>query len=205
MSDYRVKITIRNNRLLEALEKKGYIHNNKPSVLKFCKAHNLHYIGVNLVFSGKVSPLRANGQLTPTAKEVLDCLDLRVEQAFTERQLKGFNRNSYEFKAKEQELMQITNNQSLELRLMQSQTDKIINQIKNTCLFKLGKKHIMVWDGINDGQTLQQLADKLNVSRERVRQMYEYSQRKVKQSLLARKSNLLNAGLKQVYPKVDLQ
>jgi DNA-directed RNA polymerase sigma subunit (sigma70/sigma32) len=63
----------------------------------------------------------------------------------------------------------------------------------------------MVWDGINDGQTLQQLADKLNVSRERVRQMYEYSQRKVKQSLLARKSNLLNAGLKQVYPKVDLQ
>jgi hypothetical protein len=174
-------------------------------VLKFCKAHNLHYIGVNLVFSGKVSPLRANGQLTPTAKEVLDCLDLRVEQAFTERQLKGFNRNSYEFKAKEQELMQITNNQSLELRLMQSQTDKIINQIKNTCLFKLGKKHIMVWDGINDGQTLQQLADKLNVSRERVRQMYEYSQRKVKQSLLARKSNLLNAGLKQVYPKVDLQ
>jgi len=205
VSDYRVKITIRNNRLLEALEKKGYIHNNKPSVLKFCKAHNLHYIGVNLVFSGKVSPLRANGQLTPTAKEVLDCLDLRVEQAFTERQLKGFNRNSYEFKAKEQELMQITNNQSLELRLMQSQTDKIINQIKNTCLFKLGKKHIMVWDGINDGQTLQQLADKLNVSRERVRQMYEYSQRKVKQSLLARKSNLLNAGLKQVYPKVDLQ
>ncbi len=205
MSDYRVKITIRNNRLLEALEKKGYIHNNKPSVLKFCKAHKLHYIGVNLVFSGKVSPLRANGQLTPTAKEVLDCLDLRVEQAFTERQLKGFNRNSYEIKAKEQELMQITNNQSLELRLMQSQTDKIINQIKNTCLFKLGKKHIMVWDGINDGQTLQQLADKLNVSRERVRQMYEYSQRKVKQSLLARKSNLLNAGLKQVYPKVDLQ
>jgi len=205
VSDYRVKITIRNNRLLEALEKKGYIHNNKPSVLKFCRAHKLSYIGVNLVFSGKVSPLRANGQLTPTAKEVLDCLDLRVEQAFTERQLKGFNKNSYEFKAKEQELMQITNNQSLELRLMQSQTDKIINQIKNTCLFKLGKKHIMVWDGINDGQTLQQLADKLNVSRERVRQMYEYSQRKVKQSLLARKSNLLNAGLKQVYPKVDLQ
>ncbi len=205
MNDYRIKVTIRNNRLLEALEKKGFTHNDKPSVMKFCKAHNLPYIGVNLVFSGKASPLRENGQLTPTAKEILDCLDLRVEQAFTERQLKGFNSNTYEFKAKEHELMQITNNQSLELKLMQNQTDKIINQIKNTCLYKLGKKHIIVWDGINDGQTLQQLADKLNVSRERVRQMYEYSQRKVKISLLARKNNLFNAGLKQVYPKVNLQ
>jgi len=205
MSDYRVKITIRNNRLLEALEKKGFVHNDKPSVMKFCKAHNLHYVGVNLVFSGKVSPIRENGQLTPTAKEILDCLDLRVEQAFTERQLKGFNKNSYEFKAKEQELMQITNDQSLELKLMQSQTDNIINQIKDTCLYKLGKKHMIVWDGINDGQTLQQLSDQLNVSRERIRQMYEHSQKKVKKSMLARKDNLFNAGLKQVYPKVNLQ
>ena len=205
MSDYRVKITIRNNRLLEALEKKGFTNNNKPSVLKFCKAHKLHYMGVNLVFSGKVSPIRANGELTPTAKEILDCLDLRVEQAFTDRQLKGFSKNSYEFKAKEQELMQITNNQSLELKLIQSQTDKVINKIKDICLHKLGKKHTIVWNGINDGRTLQSLGDELNVSRERVRQMYQYSLKKVKISLLANKNNLFDAGLKQVYPKVNLQ
>ena len=41
MSDYRIKITIRNNRLLEALENKGYINNGKASVKKFCDKNNL--------------------------------------------------------------------------------------------------------------------------------------------------------------------
>ena len=204
MSDYRIKVNIRNNRLLEALEKKGYINNGNPSVLKFCKSHGLDYNRTNLLFSGKVSPINKSNQLTPTAKRVLDYLDLTIEQAFTEKQLKGFAKNTYIIKVKESELTQLVNNsKSLEIKLMESETNKIVNNCMNVKI-KLGERYQKVWDGVNDGKTFECIAKELNVSRQRIDQMYHKVKQQIAKSIIYNKHKLLNAGLKEVYPKVDI-
>jgi hypothetical protein len=204
MTDYRIKITIRNNRLLEALENKGYVNNGKASVKKFCDKNNLPYPGTNLVFSGKSSALTQFGKLTPTAQRILDYLGLTADEAFTARQLKGFRKNSYEVKAKEKQLLQIVDKQTMEIKLMQSQTDSLIDNIRNVVLSELGQRYQIVWDGINQGRTLQSLGDELKVSRERVRQMYERAELKIKNRIIFNKDKLIQAGAKEVYPKVNI-
>tara|TARA_R100001440_G_C2489164_1_gene114747 strand:+ start:201 stop:818 length:618 start_codon:yes stop_codon:yes gene_type:complete len=204
MSDYRVKITIRNNRLLEALEKKGYTNKGKPSVRKFCNENNLAYIPTNLIFSGKESAINKFGKIKPGVQRVLDFLNLTVDEAFTNRQLKGFHKNSFEIKAKEKQLLQIADKQTMEIKLMQSQTDSIIDNIRTVVLLELGKRYEIVWDGINQGRTLQSIGDELKVSRERVRQMYGKIEQKIKNKVVFNKDKLIEAGAKEVYPKVNI-
>ena len=204
MSDYRVKITIRNNRLLEALEKKGYTNKGKPSVRKFCNQNNLTYIPTNLIFSGKESVINKFGKIKPTVQKILDFLNLTIDEAFTARQLKGFHKNSFEIKAKEKQLLQIADKQTMEIKLMQSQTDGIIDNIRTVVLLELGKRYEIVWDGINQGRTLQSLGNELKVSRERIRQMYGRIEQKIKNKVIFNKDKLIDAGAKEVYPKVNL-
>ena len=56
MKDYRVKIQIRNDRLLSAIEGMGY-----DSVAKFCKKFNLEYQRTTEVIRGKLKPLNEKG------------------------------------------------------------------------------------------------------------------------------------------------
>jgi len=84
MSDYRVRINIRNNRLLKAMEAKGF-----TSASKFEKSYGLHnYSMINLV-NGTKAPLDRNGHVKPFVKEILEILNISLEDAFTEKQLKG--------------------------------------------------------------------------------------------------------------------
>ena len=48
MKDYRIKITIRNDRLLTAMEDMGY-----KSVMKFAEMNQLDYIRTSEIFRGK--------------------------------------------------------------------------------------------------------------------------------------------------------
>ncbi len=69
MNDYRVKITIRNDRILSKIEELGYV-----SVLQFCKQNQLQYQHTSMIISGKVKPFlekRKEGQLTNTANRII--------------------------------------------------------------------------------------------------------------------------------------
>ena len=52
MQDYRVKITIRNERLLAAIEGTGF-----ESVAKFCAEHILDYNQTSEIIRGKLKPI----------------------------------------------------------------------------------------------------------------------------------------------------
>src|SRR5210317_904831 len=102
MNDYRVKITIRNDRILSKIEELGF-----QSVMQFCKHTGMAYTYINNVINGKISPLREKGELRDVVKILLENLDMEVEDAFTERQLQGFAKNSFETKVKEKQLLQM--------------------------------------------------------------------------------------------------
>ena len=89
MKDYRVKITIRNDRLLSAIEDQDY-----PSVAQICAATSLDYQRITEIIRGKLKPLNQKGEPIPLVCNLLDILNISLEDAFTERQLQGFHKTS---------------------------------------------------------------------------------------------------------------
>lgn len=190
MSDYRVRINIRNNRLLKAMEAKGF-----TSASKFEKSYGLyHYSMINLI-NGSKAPLDRKGQVKPFVKEILEILNISLEDAFTEKQLKGFKKNSFTIEAKESQLTQIANmKKPLEISLM----EKDIKTLVDTYVYSLPEKHRKIVIGlIYENKTLKDLGEELNVSRERVRQLFKRAIHKLRTSENFNK--LIESGAKDLF------
>jgi hypothetical protein len=205
MNDYRVKITIRNDRILSKIEELGYV-----SVLQFCKQNELQYQHTSMIISGKVKPFlekRKQGQLTSTANQLLQALDMTVEEAFTEKQLKGFAKNSYEIKVKEQELLQLVNPvQNLEMKVIEKDIQFNLDKIFSKYLSPRYETVLRMRYGIgmNTDYTLEEIGLKIHpqASRERVRQIEKAAIRKLQHPAVL--SKLINTGFNDVFTKVDL-
>ena len=175
MSDYRVRVNIRNNRLLKAMEAKGF-----TSASKFERSYGLrNYSMINLV-NGTIPPLTREGKIRPLVKEILEILGISIEQAFTEKQLEGFKKNSFTFEAKESQLIKIAEmKRPLEISLM----EKDIKTLIDTYIYSLPETHRKVIRGIiYENRTLEDLAKELKVSRERIRQIYKRGIHKLRTS-----------------------
>ena len=175
MSDYRVRVNIRNNRLLKAMEAKGF-----TSASKFERSYGLrNYSMINLV-NGTIPPLTREGKIRPLVKEILEILGISIEQAFTEKQLEGFKKNSFTFEAKESQLIKIAEmKRPLEISLM----EKDIKTLIDTYIYSLPETHRKVIRGIiYENRTLEDLAKELKVTRERVRQIYKRGIHKLRTS-----------------------
>ena len=125
MKDYRVKITIRNERILSAIENMGF-----PSVAKFCEENILDYTRTSEVIRGSLKPINEKGKLNSLVENLLEILDLEVKDAFTERQLRGFKTTSYEVKLKEDELKQLVNPvKNQELKYIENEVQEKISEV----------------------------------------------------------------------------
>jgi len=85
MTDYRIKITIRNERILSVMEEKGF-----ESVAKFCKAYNLDYVRVAEVIRQLQGFSKTTMQTKMTEKQVKNLIDpvRNQEQKLIERDVK---------------------------------------------------------------------------------------------------------------------
>jgi len=200
MKDYRIKITIRNDRLLNAIEDKGI-----PSVKQFCTLYQLNYNSIVKIISGKIKPLNNLGKPIRLVEQIIDILDISLEDAFTERQLKGFAKTNYEISVAEKELKQLVNP-------VKNQEQKIIEQdVKLKILEAFSKrlspreeKLIRLKYGFGDEKehTLYELSSKFRLSVERVRQIISKAQRKMKHPSVSR--DIINTGFNEIYTSVDI-
>lgn len=200
MKDYRIKITIRNDRLLNAIEDKGI-----PSVKQFCTLYQLNYNSIVKIISGKIKPLNNLGKPIRLVEQIIDILDISLEDAFTERQLKGFAKTNYEISVAEKELKQLVNP-------VKNQEQKIIEQdVKLKILEAFSKrlspreeKLIRLKYGFGDEKehTLYELSSKFKLSIERVRQILAKAQRKMKHPSVSR--DIINTGFNEIYTSVDI-
>jgi len=101
-NDYRVKITIRNERILKLIEDQGYV-----SVRKFCEAQKIEYQRTTELISGKLKPVKDNGELSYTCSQLLKVLGAEFEDCFTPRQMKGFNKDLLKLKLKKKVLKRL--------------------------------------------------------------------------------------------------
>ena len=158
MSDYRIKVSIRNNRLLKAMEAKGF-----GSAAKFERSYGFrNYAMINLI-NGSISPLDKNGEIKSFVKEILDILEINITDAFTEKQLQGFKKHSFTVEAKESQLLQLVNaRKPLELNLVEKDVNKLIDNL----LSSLPKKYEKVIRmSMFENKTNKEIADILGVGR----------------------------------------
>ena len=183
MSDYRVKITVRNDRMLSAMEEMGYI-----SVAGFCRKFKRPYGVTAEYFAGKRSALNMHGELKEDVKELLTILGLTPEEAFTKGQLHGFKKNAFEVKTSEETLLSMTKPpiKNLESKIMEKETYNILDGMLNK-LSPNETKAIKYRHNIEDcpyttGEvpTWQEIGLCFMVSTERARQIYNKGIKKLR-------------------------
>ena len=183
MSDYRIKITIRNDRMLSAMEEMGY-----SSVASFCKKFNRPYVITAEYFAGKRSALDKHGELKDGVKELLTILGLTPEEAFTKRQLKGFNKTSFEIKTTEDKILSFMKPpiKNLESLMMEKEAHKILDSMLNNLLPRereaIKFKHNIEDCPYTTGKipTWDEIGLCFMVTRERARQIYFNGIRKLR-------------------------
>ena len=199
MKDYRVKVTIRNERLLSVMEEKGH-----ESVAAFCKAYKLSAPFVRDVINGRKPPLDRNKEILPTVKELLDILSLTVEQAFTSRQLQGFRKNTFEVKVEEKQLKQLVNPvRNHEMLMMEKDTSHTLNVMLGE-LNPREEKIVRMLHGIGmkSDHTMEEVGLMFKVTSSAISAIHKRALRKL--SRVQNLKKLQDAGADDVYGKLDL-
>ena len=200
MKDYRIKITIRNDRLLNAIENK-----NIPSVRQFCKLYQLDYNRVVQIISGKVKPLNDLGRPIGLVEQIIDILDISLEDAFTERQLKGFAKTNYEISVAEKELKQLVNPvKNQEQKIIEKDVRLKILEAFSKRLGPREEKLIRLRYGFGDEKehTQHEIAEIFKISHARVGQILAKAERKLKHPSVS--NDIINTGFNEIYTSVDL-
>ena len=201
MQDYRVKITIRNERLLSAIEAMGCV-----SVRSFCLKYSEDYQRTTEIVNGKFKPINENGKLNTRVENLLEILGLSVDEAFTPKQLQGFRNTSYEIKVKEKELMQLINPlKNQELKYIETEVKEKISEVLAIRLSPREEKIVRMHFGIGTGteHTLIEISQQFGISNSRTGQILAKALRKLKHPSVA--CHLINTGFYDTFTKVAIK
>ena len=201
MSDYRVRISIRNERLLSAIENAGYASARQCSI---ANGYPESYVGE--LVRGLRKPLDTKtGKPTEFCKEILKILGKNIEDCFTPRQLKGFKKSSYQIKVDEKELKQLVSYHKNEGdTLLEADLDKKITQVLSIRLTPREEKVVRMnfGLGIDREHSMIEISKYFSVSRSRMDQILKKAIRKLQHPVT--KGLLLSTGFYDKFTKVDV-
>ena len=201
MSDYRVRISIRNERLLSAIEKAGYASARQCSIANGYAEYKL----VSLI-NGSMKPLDTKtGKPTEFCKEILKILGKDIEDCFTPRQLQGFRKSSYQIKVDEKELKQLVSYHKNEGdTFLEDDLDKKITQVLSIRLTPREEKVTRMHYGLGKYRehNIIEISEHFGVSRQRMDQILQKAIRKLQHPVT--KSLLLSTGFYEKFTKVDV-
>jgi len=188
VSEYRVKVIVRNNLILNLIEEKGY-----TSIPKFAEDHGLRYKELNTFISLKKAPLTSEGEFCVVAKQLMEIFGAAPNDLWTDEQLTmKLNKNYSEREMDSGELAQLAQNlptitgqityDSPEEALYKKETVKVTSDMLKGLTPKERKTIILRW-GINGSEkhTLDEVGTIFDLSRERVRQIEAKALRKLKE------------------------
>ena len=200
MKDYRIKITVRNDRILSKIE------SEYASVRNFCMAMDLEYQRITDLIRG-TSPINAKGEIKELVKKLMEALGCTIEELFTEKQLKGFvSHNKFETKVDEKDLMKIKQDiKPLELGMMEQDVTKVLNKIFHKFLTPREERVIRMRFGIGtwSDSTLEEVGLQFQVTLERIRHIEQNAMKKLSSPEVI--DELRNAGIQDIFSKVDIK
>lgn len=175
MNEYRVDLKVRNNLLLSAIESAGF-----KNVSQFCKASGLQPTLVGEFVNFKISPLTKDGDFTPTARRIADFLGVLPDELWTDDQLNmKLDTNQTRFTVSHRELALTLARHTGELleapepdaSLETKDKALLVNDALDS-LRPIEARVLRMRFGIGTTEhTLEEVAQVLGVTRERIRQI----------------------------------
>jgi RNA polymerase sigma factor (sigma-70 family) len=186
LSEYRVRVTVRNNLILTAIENAGY-----KNISAFCKGSDIPPTTLNALIAMKVPPLMSSGEFSKPAKSLMEALCALPTELWTSEQLTmKLKRNTSEMALNlsgmqsalgihaDEAMLLLT--QSPEEVLNTKDVSTIVEQTLNT-LSRREAKVLRMRFGIGcEEHTLEEVGACLDLSKERVRQIEAKSMRKLR-------------------------
>lgn len=184
MREYRVKVTVRNNLLLSAIEAAGY-----KTQAEFARAAGLTDTQVTSLVGLRACPIKNDGTFTLVAQTIMEVLGACPTDLWTNEQLSmRLKHNSTERDMSAAELLPALGMNPIDMIEFKEpdeyasdneRTTAVANTLK-TLTFReqmvLGKRF-----GINgEEQTLEQVAEEMGYTREHIRQIEAHALRKLR-------------------------
>jgi RNA polymerase sigma factor (sigma-70 family) len=168
MKDYRLTIKVRNNRLLKAIEAVGGTPGGK-----WCAANGLGYSRVNDLVNMTSSPLTAEGELHRDAAKLCEVLGKLPEDLWSNEQLYPLEKNFSEMEMDHAQVVALLpqEQQSYLLDLSEFervQTKALVSKVVSTLT---PREQQVIRMRFEDDLTFDECANRLGVTRERVRQI----------------------------------
>jgi len=186
MNEYRVKISVRNNLLLTAIEEAGY-----SSQVEFAGACGVSVGAINRLCSLKEAPINLNGTFSSPASAAMEVLGACPSDLWTEEQLTmNLKQNSATLEVDKNSLLSVLSKKSIGENLEQLTPEdqyakKQFKELMHKALDKLDDRHrkvLQIRFGMNniDSQTLEEVGRTLDKTTERIRQMEAKGLRKMR-------------------------
>lgn len=188
VNEYRIKVTVRNNLILNAIEGAGY-----KSVSAFCDAVGLHKTGLTELIAMRKPPLNNNGEFSQIAKLLMEELCVLPTELWTAEQLTlKLKRNSAQRDVSSEgmraalgmhaeEMLELMKPNDPDEAVFKDEMVNIIGEQLET-LTRREAKVLRMRFGIGcEEHTLEEVGRALDVHKERVRQIEAKALRKMKQ------------------------
>ena len=180
MKEFRLKVSVRNNLLLSAIETQGYV-----SVAEFERACELGSGSINNLVAMREAPILQSGEFSQKAKLVMEVLGAAPTDLWTEQQLTIKLKTNSGERAIDANLVQHLLEQknrndylpSPEDLLLAAETSAIVNEVLGT--LKPREKEVLHERFTNDS-TLDEVAKIHGVHKERARQIEAKALRKLR-------------------------
>lgn len=201
MKDYRIKISIRNDRLLSAIEEAGY-----KSARQFALENAMEPDKVCRIIRGAEKPIDKHGNVTKNCSEILSLLNKTLKECFTERQLEGFKSTTFETKIEEKDLKKLINPiKSHEVKVIEKDVQLGLNEIFSKYLTPREEKILRMRFGIglNTDHTYEEIGLEFSLARERIRQIEKRALGKLKHPNVI--NRLISTGFNDIFTKVDVK
>ena len=187
INEYRIKITVRNNLILNAIESAGY-----KNVSEFCRAIGISKTALTELIALRRPPLNLDGEFSAHAKALMEGLCALPTDLWTSEQLTlRLKRNSAErdvsadgmraaLGMNAEETLELMKPDDLEETVLKKEMVSVIEEQLDS-LSPRESKVLRLRFGIDcEEQTLEQIADTLDVTKERIRQIEVKALRKLK-------------------------
>lgn len=196
MRPYRVKVTVRNNLLLSAIEAAGY-----KSQTAFAKSAGIDLTQLNALVGLRTPPIGEEGRFSPAANAVMEALGACPSDLWSDEQLTmKLKRNSGERAVEydvinhlleaHQEAMLLPDPEQL---AMEAETKKVVDSVLDTLTER--ETRILRSRFIDDEKTLKMLGEEEGVTGARIREIEQNAFRKIRNP--TRAAILEMAGLKE--------
>ena len=180
MKEFRLKVSVRNNLLLSAIEEQGY-----KSVAEFERACGLGMGRINNLVAMREAPISTSGEFSKNAKLVMEVLGAAPTDLWTEQQLTiKLKTNSGERDIDADIVQHLLEQKSRtdylpspEDSLLAAETAAIVNEVLGT--LKPREKDVLQQRFVNDS-TLQEVGNHHGLSKERIRDIEGKALRKLR-------------------------